>query len=59
MVAKEYEIGHYECEDCGEEVVASHFDCPEGGRFGEKCADSSDIAQIWVTDSLPEGFRPV
>jgi len=35
VVAKEYEIGHYECEDCGEEVVASHPDCPEEGRFGK------------------------
>ncbi|KXB08441.1 transposase [candidate division MSBL1 archaeon SCGC-AAA382M17] len=35
VVAKEYRIGHYECEDCGEEVVASHPDCPEEGRFGK------------------------
>ncbi len=35
VVAKEYKIGHYECENCGEEVVASHPDCPEEGRFGK------------------------
>ncbi len=34
VVAKEYRIGHYECSGCGEEVVASHPDCPEEGRFG-------------------------
>ncbi|KXA95364.1 hypothetical protein AKJ65_01940 [candidate division MSBL1 archaeon SCGC-AAA259E19] len=35
VVAKEYKLGHYECSDCGEEVVASHPDCPEEGRFGK------------------------
>ncbi|KXA99565.1 hypothetical protein AKJ41_05255 [candidate division MSBL1 archaeon SCGC-AAA259O05] len=35
VVAKKYRIGHYECGDCGEEVVASHPDCPEEGRFGK------------------------
>jgi len=34
VVAKEYKLGRYECDDCGEEVVASHPDCPEEGRFG-------------------------
>ncbi len=35
VVAKEYKLGHYECRNCGEEVVASHPDCPEEGRFGK------------------------
>ncbi len=35
VVAKEYRLGHYSCESCGEEVVASHPDCPEEGRFGK------------------------
>ncbi|KXB06989.1 hypothetical protein AKJ52_01210 [candidate division MSBL1 archaeon SCGC-AAA382C18] len=35
VVAKEYRIGHYECGGCGEEVVASHSDCPEEGRLGK------------------------
>ncbi|KXB08106.1 hypothetical protein AKJ55_01450 [candidate division MSBL1 archaeon SCGC-AAA382M17] len=35
VVAKEYRIGHYECGDCGEAVIASHPDCPEEGRFGK------------------------
>ncbi len=35
VIAKEYRLGRYECEGCGEEVVASHPDCPEEGRFGK------------------------
>ncbi|KXB04606.1 hypothetical protein AKJ49_01900 [candidate division MSBL1 archaeon SCGC-AAA382A03] len=35
VVAKEYKLGRYKCLGCGEEVVASHPDCPEEGRFGK------------------------
>ncbi|KXB03972.1 hypothetical protein AKJ47_01315 [candidate division MSBL1 archaeon SCGC-AAA261G05] len=43
--AIEFEIGHYECDGCGEKVVAEHEDLPPEGRFGNNVVVQAPLSK--------------
>lgn len=47
----EYKIGHYFCDDCGEEVIANHPDCPDEGIFGNRTCTQTTLLKF--EDRLP------